>query len=152
MSAVRRVLRLLRLSALVSSTACRGAGPTPPVGPPPEPPPRIRVELTATPLDLTLATLPTLMIDGAVTNLGDRPVETHIWASKMLVDGESSLAWQLAIGNGTRDPRELSLPPGERVEFSRNMGDSLFQTPGDHTLVLRVQGVLSPPVKVHLGR
>jgi hypothetical protein len=111
----------------------------------------IRVELIAEPAALTEQTLPTLTIRGIVTNLGSHTVDTQGYASELLVDDQPSMAWSMAIGNGARDARERALPPGERVELKRVMGSGLFKEPGDHTLVLRVRGVASNPVKVHLA-
>lgn len=114
-------------------------------------PPRIQVELAARPADLTASSLPDLTVAGAVTNLGDGTIDTQAYASELRVDGVPSMAWSMAIGNGTRDERESALPRGERVEFRRVMGAGLFSTPGEHTLVLRVRGVDSPPVTVRLA-
>ena len=111
----------------------------------------LRVQLDVAPIDLTAQTLPTLLIRGMVTNLGGNTVDTQAYASELLVDGQPSMAWSMAIGNGSRAEGEQALRPGKLVVFERLMGDALFREPGDHVLVLRVRGVASAPVKVHLG-
>ncbi len=108
------------------------------------------VGLSVEPARVTSATLDELEIRGAVLNAGTETVETLIHASDLLVDGEPSAAWRLAIGSGTRDEREAALPHGERVEFVRVMGGSLFTSAGEHELVLVVHGTASLPVRVTL--
>jgi hypothetical protein len=110
--------------------------------------PRLDVELEVDPHEVTLETLDQTTISGAVTNLGTETIDTRVRTSELSVNGESLLSWGLAIGNGARDAREYALPPGERIEFSRVMGSSLFRGPGEYELVLSVGGVDSPPARV----
>lgn len=112
--------------------------------------PSLVVDLVVEPARVTPVTLPELEISGFVMNAGTETVDTLIHASELLVDGEPSAAWMLAIGSGTRDEREAALPPGERVEFVRVMGGSLFTSAGEHELVLVVHGTVSLPVRVTL--
>lgn len=89
-------------------------------------------------------------LTAAVANRGASAEPTELHRSRLLVDGEPSWSWEFAIANGARDERELSLPPGERVDTSREFKASTFGPAGDHELVLEVRGVRSPPV--HLIR
>jgi hypothetical protein len=111
--------------------------------------PSIRLDLVPEPAYLTLHTLSTLVIRVFVTNLSNRALDSWAFVPELLVDGQPSLAWGLAIGNGALEPPRM-VPPGGRIERSRCMGSALFNQPGDHTLVVRLQGVESPPVKVYL--
>jgi hypothetical protein len=111
--------------------------------------PSIRLDLVPEPAYLTPQTLSTLVIRILVTNLGNRALDGWAFMPELLVDGQPSLAWSLAIGNGTRDAQRM-VPPGGRIELARCMGNGLFNQPGGHTLVVRLHGVESPPVKVYL--
>lgn len=84
------------------------------------------------------------MITGRIRNLGDAVVDPQVFASELLVDGQPWLNWRLAIGNGTIDERLVALPPGDEVEFSREV-DLSSAGPGSHRLVLRVLDAKSPP-------
>jgi hypothetical protein len=88
-------------------------------------------------------------IRGAVRNLGSRDLDTRVYASALLVNGEPSGTWSLAIMNGLRDEWEFALPPGQRVEFRRLLpASSLLRGPGRYELILDVGGVRSAPVTV----
>ncbi len=112
--------------------------------------PALHVELEVDPAEVTQETLDLATVSGAVTNLGAETIDTRVRTSELRVNGESLPTWGLAIGNGPRDEREYALPPGERVEFSRVMGDSLFHGPGDYEFVLSVLGVDSESARVSL--
>jgi hypothetical protein len=86
-----------------------------------------------------------VMVTGRVRNLTDRPLDTRVHMSDLLVDGVPWPSWSLAIGNGTIDPRLVELPSGEEASFSRELDVSSLP-PGRHVLVLRVLGVESNPV------
>lgn len=90
-----------------------------------------------------------LDIRGTVRNTGEQTCDTRIWSSSLLVNGEPSMNWALAISNGLRDVREYALPPGESVEFRRVLpAASLLPGPGRYTLVLEVRGERSQPVVI----
>ena len=112
--------------------------------------PALRVELEVDPAEVTPQTADIVTVNGAVTNLGDAPIDTRVRYSQLRVNGEPLPSWGLAIGNGARDEREYALPPGERVEFSRVMGSGLLRSPGEYDVVLDVLGVQSRPARVTL--
>ena len=112
--------------------------------------PPIQVVLDVEPTSVSSDNLDQLTVHGVVINNGDAPIDTQLVSSDLLVNGQPSFAWSLAIGNGLRDMRESALPAGEQVDFSRVMGSSLVQGPGDYEMVLRVLGVDSSPVQVHV--
>src|SRR5215203_5195906 len=112
--------------------------------------PALRVELEVDPAEVTPETADIVTVNGAVTNLGDAPIDTRVRYSQLRVNGEPLPSWRLAIGNGARDEREYALPPGERVEFSRVMGSGLLRGPGEYDVVLDVLGVQSRPARVTL--
>lgn len=112
----------------------------------------LSVRLEAVPQELTSETLAKFTVSGIITNYGTRTIDTQAYASELLVDNQPSMAWSMAIGNGSRQPGERALSPGESVMVQRIMGNALFTTPGAHVLVLKVLGVASPPITVHLSR
>lgn len=89
-----------------------------------------------------------LSISGYVTNIGVVPIDIMLHSSELCIDDMPSFEWSLAIGNGTRDPKEESLPPGDRVEFSRNLAGSVFASAGVYSLQLKVLDCKSPAVTV----
>lgn len=113
--------------------------------------PGLRIEVDVDPDEVTPETIDLATIRGAVTNLGDETIETHVRMSELRVNGEPLPSWSLAIGNGALDERESALPPGERLEFSRIVGSSLFRGPGEYEVVLSLLGVESAPARVTLN-
>ena len=106
-----------------------------------------KVELTVTPAHVSDDTL--VDICGAVHNLGSSKINTEIWASILLVNGEPCENWSWAIANGLRDEKEFVLLPGERVEFRRTFpSSSIFPGSGRYEMVLKVRGVQSAEVIV----
>jgi hypothetical protein len=91
-----------------------------------------------------------LEIEVAVSNGGDAAVDSGIRGSKLLIDGNASLSWSLAISNGTGDARERELPPGERIEARRRMTGALLGGAGRHELVLEIGDARSSPATVTL--
>jgi hypothetical protein len=105
----------------------------------------LEVDLSVTPTRVSDDT--PLDIRGAVRNLGASEVDTQVFASNLLVNGEPSETWLWSM-NGLHDEREWALPPGERVEFRRILPASVLSGSGRYELVLVVQGIRSQPVIV----
>jgi hypothetical protein len=76
------------------------------------------------------------------TNTSGATVETRLSSGgcKLTVNGAPSMAWNLAIGNGARDPSWFQLPPGKTVAMSWPLGKELFPKPGSYHLVLSCDG------------
>lgn len=113
--------------------------------------PPLRVELTVRPEHVTAESLASLTVEATVTNDGDETLDTRLASSTLLVDGRASQPWSLAIANGARDAWESALPPGESVRAARVMGEDLVRDPGEHELVLEVNGVRSAPAHLVVG-
>ena|SRR5436190_23014158 len=111
-------------------------------------PPRLRVEPTIKPQRVTPGDLESLTVELSVTNESDETIDLQLPSSTLLVDGERSLSWNIAIANGAREARESALPSGDSITVSRVMGGGLVRDPGDHEIVVEVRGVRSPPVHV----
>ncbi len=111
----------------------------------------IRLRIIANPLQLTMSARDCFEIGLIATNLGASLVDPELHRVALLVDGMASKSWQLAIGNGHREPMWFALPPGESVSLSwPRMGLSLFPRAGVFTLVLRLDQTESTSVSVRV--
>jgi hypothetical protein len=106
----------------------------------------VRLELSTSPDRIGPEDQVTIRL--AAVNDGEDTVDPQVRASRLLIDGEPSMTWSLAIANGTGDMREMALPPGERVEAARQFGVSLFRSPGEHELVAEAGEARSNPATV----
>jgi hypothetical protein len=111
----------------------------------------LEVQVAVSPDRVGTEDLEGLTVHAVVVNRGNEPVDTELFRSTLLVDGRRNPSWGFAIGNGARDVKERSLPPGERVIAKRVMGRGLVSAPGEHEVVLEVRGVRSPPATVVIG-
>lgn len=59
------------------------------------------------------------------------------------VNGQASMELDMAFGNGVRETRWSTLPPGESAFDEREMGLSLFPAPGNYDLAMTVDGATS---------
>jgi hypothetical protein len=97
----------------------------------------LAIKLLASPTALTMKQRATFKAGVEVTNTSGTTIETHLSTGCALtVNGQPSMSWNLAIGNGTREPSWDNLPPGKTVSMSWPLGESLFPKPGDYHLVM----------------
>jgi len=83
---------------------------------------------------------------------GAAAVDPHLSTGcELTVNGEPSMVWNLAIGNGAREPSWYSLPPGKTATMSWPLGEDLFPKPGDYHLVMTLDGQHSA-TDVHVTR
>ncbi|NUO48769.1 MAG: hypothetical protein HOV80_07930 [Polyangiaceae bacterium] len=75
------------------------------------------------------------------TNVGKETTDTgrHQMSFSTGVEG-GGRTLGLAFGNGHRAKEWSALPPGETVEESRSMGESIFRKPGDYTIQIEADG------------
>jgi hypothetical protein len=112
----------------------------------------LAVKLLASPTQLTMADRKKFMIGVEVVNHGATAVDPHLSTGcELTVNGDPSMVWNLAIGNGTREPSWYSLPPGQTATMSWPLGEDLFPRPGDYHLVMTLDGQQST-ADVHVGR
>jgi hypothetical protein len=109
----------------------------------------VRLEMSVSPDEIGPDDQLTIRL--AAVNDGSETVDPQVRMSRLLIDGEPSMTWSLAIANGAGDMREMALPPGERVEAARQFGASLLREPGAHELVAEAGGVRSNPATVTLA-
>ena len=101
----------------------------------------LAVKLLASPTQLTMADRPKFMIGVEVVNNGTTTVDPQLSTGcELTVNGEPSMVWNLAIGNGARDASWYALPPGKTATISWPLGEDLFPKPGDYQLVLTLDG------------
>ena len=108
-------------------------------------------EIRAHPLALTMATLHDFVIEYAVTNQSSSTVATGFFQSRLMINGEPSMQWGSAVGNGAVDPEWEALAPQHSLTGAYTFGEHLFFKPGDYTLVLVVGSASSRPLRVHVA-
>jgi hypothetical protein len=82
------------------------------------------------------------------TNTSDAAIDPQLFAARLLVDGEPSPAFDLAIGNGVMPAGWNVLPAGaETPPVEYPLGEALFPEPGEYRLVLRVEVADMAPVE-----
>ena len=115
--------------------------------------PEIAVALVPRPAELTWRRLRDFVLEMVVTNRGPQPIPDALESARLLVNGEDSIHFAFSVGNGIREYGQYRVPPGETRAFSwPGLGPGLFDRRGHYTLVLVIQGVASPPVRVSVRR
>jgi hypothetical protein len=113
---------------------------------------RLAVKLLASPTRLSMAERSKFLVGVEVVNHGSTAVDPQLSTGcRLTVNGEPSMAWNLAIGNGAREATWYRLPPGETATMSWPLGDELFDEPGDYRLVMTLAGQQST-ADVHVTR
>jgi hypothetical protein len=155
--------RAARESPPASNTADPGTGSAAPTGSAAASPtasspsgssmqPTLSVKLLASPTQLTMAQRSKFMVGVEVVNRGSAPVDPQLSTRcALMVNGEPSMAWNLAIGNGARDASWTMLPPGKTATMSWPLGEDLFDKPGDYHLVMTLAGQQST-ADIHVTR
>lgn len=106
--------------------------------------PRLALTLLASPRQLAMAQRSTFMVGIEVVNHGTAAVDPQLsTGTELTVNGEVSMAWSMAIGNGAHDETWYRLPPGKTATISWPLGEDLFDRPGDYQLVLTLGGQTS---------
>ena len=85
-----------------------------------------------------------------VTNRTAEPIDPKLDVADLLINGEPSVMWANTHGNGGREPEWYALPPGHQLSREYPIGETLFEKPGDYTLVLKVSDILSAPIQVRV--
>lgn len=103
----------------------------------------LRWTITAHPARLTMAERATFRLRRTATNEGIGPLDAMHSSAQFTLNGEASMALDLAFGNGAREMRWTAVPPGESVFDEREMGESLFPAPGTYRIAMTVEGTTS---------
>lgn len=116
-----------------------GAAIVAPYGAPPRPS-SVVWSLSASATRLTLAARTDWRLRVDARNTGDLPTDAGRTPLMFRVNGDPSPIANLAFGNGTREARWSSLPPGESVRDERALGEALFARPGRYEIALDIDG------------
>jgi hypothetical protein len=101
----------------------------------------LAVKLLASPRQLSMAERSKFMVGVEVVNHGSTAVDPQLSTGcRLTVNGEPSMSWNLAIGNGAREASWYMLPPGKTATMSWPLGTDLFDKPGDYHLVMTIAG------------
>ncbi len=111
----------------------------------------IQVKLTAEPLQFSLSNRKDFRISIAATNQGNATLDPDLHHAQLFVNNQESTDWNLAIGNGRRVDQWYALPPGETVSMTwSSLGEALFPTVGQYTLVLHYGNKQLNPIQVQV--
>jgi hypothetical protein len=81
-----------------------------------------------------------------ITNPGPTPISPGVFASELLVNGESDPSWRLAM-NGAMEPELVELPPDRSAELVREVRVRGLR-PGRNEIAVRIGEQRSEPVVV----
>lgn len=108
-------------------------------------PPKCLTQLHVSPLQVSMAALDSFDLALTARNQGADTIDPELHNAKLLVNGEFSIAFMLAVGNGTRGEEWFALPPGNEARIHWNMWN-LFPGPGRYELVLDWHGLHDPVI------
>jgi hypothetical protein len=86
-----------------------------------------------------------LVVEFTIVNDGPRPIDPGIAGSRIVVNGKELPDSARILGNGPRDARFTSLPPGDHLRFTSRLGDQ-FQAPGTYHVSWRGDAFRAPLV------
>jgi len=96
----------------------------------------LSIKLLASPTTISMADRAAFSIGLEVHNRGASKVDPELTNCTLSVNGKESMAWNMAVGNGAREPSWVDLAPGKTVTMSWPLGGELFGKPGRYHLVL----------------
>lgn len=100
----------------------------------------ITIRLLAAPTQLSMSERDRFRIGLVATNTSDEAVDPHLYATQLLVNGEPSPAFDLALGNSVVPAKWDLLPPGDTTPpIEWPLGAALFPEPGQYVLLLRFE-------------
>lgn len=103
----------------------------------------LRWQISAHPARLTMAQRARFRLRRSVTNRAREARDAMRSTAEFTLNGESSMALNMAFGNGARESVWAELPPGRTVFDEREMGESLFPAPGTYVIEMTVDGETS---------
>jgi hypothetical protein len=97
------------------------------------------VKLIAEPLQFNIKDLASFIIGVEAYNETPGIITPGLDRSSLFINGALSHSWELAVGNGRREPKWFNLPPGEKIAMTwPTLGQSLFKNPGSFQLQLKL--------------
>jgi hypothetical protein len=108
----------------------------------------VEIRLLAEPTRLTMAGRDRFRVGLVAVNTSDAAIDPGLFAARLLVDGEPSPAFDLALGSGVVPAGWDVLAAGaETPPVEYPLGEALFPAPGEYRLVLRLDVAGRPPVE-----
>lgn len=112
---------------------------------------QIHLDFRVEPKEFPFSERETVSITLSATNHGEKTLDPELNKTELSINGEISRYWGLTIGNGRREAKWRSLPPGETVAMTwKNSGKSLFPEPGKYIVQIRLEGQDFAPVEVNV--
>lgn len=139
-----RLLACLLLAGCWTGSTASAPPPTTPAMT--KPADTIRLELTTSATSFSMSERAAFQIGIRATNTTTSELEPRLDLADLTVNGESSMDWRMAIGNGGRTPEWSHLPAGKTVELAWPLGEALFRAPGTYQLELALSDVEGNPV------
>ena len=113
----------------------------------------LKVELLLSSQAFPAAAIGGFSIGVRISNQGKDSLSPEAHLYDLLVNDAPSSAFMLAIGNGKREAKWFSLPPGETVEMHwKTMGPSLFPGAGEYRLQLKTPFGTGDTARVVIGQ
>jgi hypothetical protein len=88
-----------------------------------------------------------LLVEFTLANDGEAPIDPAVSRSRLVVNGQELKDSGMVQGNDPPDPRFVTLPAGDHLQFVRNLGD-LCQSPGTYRISWRGERFQSPEIIV----
>ena len=107
----------------------------------------VETRLLVEPTRLRMSERDRFRVGIVATNTTRAAIDPQLYAARLLVNGEPSAAFDLALGNGVMPAGWDVLPAGATtpaVEWG--LGEALFPDPGEYLLALRLEGSDWAPV------
>jgi len=95
---------------------------------------QLEIELVISSQKIWLSELPKLEIGAKITNHSHEYLPVNLSRLALFVNSKRSMAWDLAMQNGTLI--NLRLAPGQSETIQWKMGEALFESAGKFRLVL----------------
>lgn len=111
----------------------------------------LKVDFRVEPSSFSTAALGRVVTAFVVTNTTAQALDPKLDKADLMINGTRSIMWFNTNGNGGREPEWYKLPPGGSVHREYTIAGTLFDGPGEYTCVLKVSGISSPPVHVHVS-
>ena len=102
---------------------------------------QIETELVISSQQIWLSKLPDLEIGVKITNYSHEHLPVNFSLLALFVDSKRSIAWDLAMQNGTLI--NLKLAPGQSETIQWKMGESIFESAGKFELALSYEEKIS---------
>ena len=108
----------------------------------------IEIRLLVSPVRLRMDERNRFRVGLVATNTSAEAIDPQLYAARLLVDGEQSVAFDLALGNGVTPAQWDRLAPGATTPaVDWPLGEALFPGPGRYRLELRIETPDRPPVE-----